>query len=67
MGGSEPRHPAPKRENPPTPPPMKAVRSGEMLFSEMPVNQRIAAGSFAFVLFDDLSGPLGDLGIAGNG
>ena len=33
----------------------------------MPLDQRVTAGTLALVLFDGVKGPLGDLGIAGNG
>ena len=33
----------------------------------MPLDQRVAASPFALVLIDGVKGPLGDLGIAGNG
>ncbi len=33
----------------------------------VPLNQRVTAGTLALVLFDGVKGPLGDLGIAGNG
>ncbi len=33
----------------------------------VPLDQRVAAGTLELVLFDGVKGPLGDLGIAGNG